>query len=142
MIKRSRKQLLNGTAELERSGEEKISNAPAETETAGAEKQSETDTLEEEIRSELEKDAFDFLGDEDDISFGSTRERFECACNLIKGLVIRYIRMHSERLLTDTGVLRASSPSAHEVLQIWWARRPTAGCRMRNYGSQTGRSLI
>lgn len=75
----------------------------------------------EDILSEYEKetrDSLDSLGSEEDISFESTRERFECACNLIKGLVVRYIRMHSERFLTDTGVLRASSPSVHEVLQI------------------------
>lgn len=118
MIKRSRKQLLNGTSETECPRAEKASNAPDESKAAGAENQSETESLNEEIRSELEKDAFDFLGDDEDISFKSTRERFECECNLIKGLVIRYIRLHSERLLTDTGVLRASVPSAHEVLQI------------------------
>lgn len=119
MIKRSKKLLLKGSSGSEVPSEEKQpSAAEAASEKPAEDASSETDALDEEIRSELEKDAFNFLGGDEDISFKSTRERFDCACNLIKGLVIRYVRMHSERLLTDTGALRASVPSAHEVLQI------------------------
>lgn len=119
MVKLSKKKLLGGASETEASKAESVSN---EAEAPNTEKPSESsleqNALEEDMLSELEKDVFEFLGEEEDISFKSTRERFDCACNLIKGLVVRYVRMHSERLLTDTGALRASVPSAHEVLQI------------------------
>ena len=105
-------------SETEVSIEEKSSEPEASRADAPADAASEQNALEEDMLSELEKDVFEFLGEEEDISFKSTRERFDCACNLIKGLVVRYVRMHSERLLTDTGALRASVPSAHEVLQI------------------------
>ena len=55
---------------------------------------------------------------EEELAFRSSRERFQVLCNLIKGLVIRYIRLHSPRLLNDSGMVQAARISAHEVLHV------------------------
>ncbi|MBQ9394211.1 MAG: ATP-binding protein, partial [Proteobacteria bacterium] len=109
--RRTKKILRNSLSDMNIPVDSTPTNAPAE--------KNDTESIKA-ILSELEnesQESLHFDGVDGDISFQSTRERFECVCNLIKGLVVRYIRLHSERLLTDTGAVRASTPSVREVLQ-------------------------
>ena len=72
------------------------------------------------------KDALDALTDEQ-LSFKSIEERFDGVLNQIKGLVIRYLRLHSERLLNDAGTFHASQTSSKEVLHVAGLKQDRSG---------------
>ncbi len=55
---------------------------------------------------------------QDQLAFTSPEDRFECTLSFIKGLVIRYLRNYSERLLNDNQNLQPSRPSGREVLHL------------------------
>lgn len=49
-------------------------------------------------------------------AFVDARERFMATTNLIKGFILRYMRRHSGRILSDTDRVSCDWPSIEEVL--------------------------
>ena len=59
--------------------------------------------------------------------YHSPKERFDSLCNLLIGLVLRYIRRFSERLLTDRGELSPYHGSVREILHVAGIEEDTNG---------------
>ncbi len=59
--------------------------------------------------------------------YQSTHQRFADACNLLKGLVLRYVRRFSARILNDAGNHDPARTSAREVLHIAGVAHETTG---------------
>ncbi len=69
----------------------------------------------------------DVVRDDAYYAYRSTQQRFGDACNLIKGLLLRYVRRYSARLLNDRGGQDPARTSAREVLHIAGIVPETAG---------------
>ena len=76
---------------------------------------------------EKETQTSEIVRDDAYYAYQSIQQRFGDVCNLIKGLILRYIRRYSARLLNDRGNQDPARTSAREVLHIAGVAQETSG---------------
>lgn len=74
----------------------------------------------EDFFAEMERNSDRFI-------YHSPKERFDSICNFITGLILRYLRRFSERLLSDKGELSPYSGSVRELLHVAGVEQDTNG---------------
>lgn len=92
--------------------------------------------ISEEMAEEISEEAraypsIDELTDEQ-LAFTSPQDRFKLVINLFKGLVIRYLRRHSERLVGSDGTINPACPSSEEILHAAGIKQDFSGFEWLN----------